>query len=134
LIRSEQPNGGRESSGFPELPMPSQVQRRVPSRTPSNPAYFQGIEAAAPSFGVDSTRADVRNAADIERTITAFAQQPNGGCFRLVANCMGERHFDQFALKVGVLGRPTRLCATLFERTYTSALPVTVGWLGVNNL
>jgi putative tryptophan/tyrosine transport system substrate-binding protein len=34
--------------------------------------------AAAPSFGVHLTRADVRNAAEIERTINEFAQQPNG--------------------------------------------------------
>jgi putative ABC transport system substrate-binding protein len=41
-------------------------------------AYLQGIEAAAPSFGVQLTRLDVRNAAEIERGINAFAQQPNG--------------------------------------------------------
>jgi putative ABC transport system substrate-binding protein len=48
---------------------------------PSNPsglAYLQGVEAAAPSLGVQLTRADVHNAADIERAINAFAQQPNG--------------------------------------------------------
>jgi putative tryptophan/tyrosine transport system substrate-binding protein len=48
---------------------------------PSNPsasAYLQGVEAAAPSFGVQLTRADVRNATDIERAINDFAQQPNG--------------------------------------------------------
>jgi putative ABC transport system substrate-binding protein len=48
---------------------------------PSNPsglAYLQGVEAAAPSLGVQLTRADVHNAADIERAINDFAQQPNG--------------------------------------------------------
>ena len=49
---------------------------------PDNPksqiAYWQGIEAAAPSFGVQLTRTDVRNTAEIERAINAFAQQPNG--------------------------------------------------------
>jgi len=45
---------------------------------PSQAAYFPDIEAAAPVFGVDLTRADVRNAADIERAITEFAQRPNG--------------------------------------------------------
>src|SRR5262249_42695484 len=44
-----------------------------PSQTP----YFQGIEAAAPSFRVQLTHTDVRSAADIERAITDFAQQPN---------------------------------------------------------
>jgi putative tryptophan/tyrosine transport system substrate-binding protein len=41
-------------------------------------AYWQGIEAAAPSFRVQLTRIDVRNAAEIEDAINAFAQQPNG--------------------------------------------------------
>ena len=41
-------------------------------------AYFQGIEAAAPSFGVQLIRAEVHDAAEIERAINDFAQQPNG--------------------------------------------------------
>ena len=45
---------------------------------PSGVAYLQGVETAAPTFGVQLTRADVRNAADIERAISDFAQQPNG--------------------------------------------------------
>ena len=45
---------------------------------PSQGAYLQGVEAAAPTFGVQLTRADVHNAADIERAINDFAQQPNG--------------------------------------------------------
>jgi putative ABC transport system substrate-binding protein len=39
---------------------------------------LQAIEAAARSTGMQVTRADVRNAADIERVINAFAQEPNG--------------------------------------------------------
>ena len=50
----------------------------VDPANPSQTPYLQGIEAAAPSFGVQLTRADVRSAADIERTITDFVQQPNG--------------------------------------------------------
>ena len=49
---------------------------------PDNPSsqllYFRGIEDAAPSLGMHLTRADVRNADDIERVMNAFAQQPNG--------------------------------------------------------
>jgi putative ABC transport system substrate-binding protein len=45
---------------------------------PSQIAYWQAIETAAPSFRVQLTRADVRNPADIKRSIDAFAQQPNG--------------------------------------------------------
>jgi putative tryptophan/tyrosine transport system substrate-binding protein len=44
---------------------------------PSQVAYLQGVEAAAPTFGVQLTRAGVRNATEIERAVTAFAQQPN---------------------------------------------------------
>jgi putative tryptophan/tyrosine transport system substrate-binding protein len=45
---------------------------------PSQIAYWQAIEAAAPTFAVRLTRADVRNAAEIERSIDAFAQEPSG--------------------------------------------------------
>jgi putative ABC transport system substrate-binding protein len=45
---------------------------------PSQIAYWEGIEAAAPSFRVQLTRTDVRDAAEIERAVNAFAQQPNG--------------------------------------------------------
>src|SRR5215472_1227647 len=45
---------------------------------PSQVAYLQGVETSAPTFGVQLTRANVRNAADIERAINDFAEQPNG--------------------------------------------------------
>jgi putative tryptophan/tyrosine transport system substrate-binding protein len=41
-------------------------------------AFVQAIEDAAPSFGIQVTRTEVRNAAEIERAMDAFAQQPNG--------------------------------------------------------
>jgi ABC-type uncharacterized transport system substrate-binding protein len=47
-------------------------------QNPSQAPYLQAIEAAAPHFGVRLTVADVRNAAEIERAIDAFARQPNG--------------------------------------------------------
>jgi putative ABC transport system substrate-binding protein len=56
----------------------SRVTVLVDPANPSQTPYLQGIEAAAPSFGVQLARADVRSAADIERTITDFVQQPNG--------------------------------------------------------
>jgi len=46
--------------------------------SPSQPAYFQAIEAAAASFRVQVTPAAARNAVELERAITEFAQQPNG--------------------------------------------------------
>jgi putative ABC transport system substrate-binding protein len=44
---------------------------------PSQIAFLQGIEAAAPASGVQLVRAGVRNATDIERSIDALAQ-PDG--------------------------------------------------------
>jgi putative tryptophan/tyrosine transport system substrate-binding protein len=44
---------------------------------PSQGAYLQAIETAAPTFGVQVTRAGVRNATEIEGTVIAFAQDPN---------------------------------------------------------
>jgi putative tryptophan/tyrosine transport system substrate-binding protein len=41
---------------------------------PSQIAFLQGIEAAAPASGVQLVRAGVRNATDIERSIDALAQ------------------------------------------------------------
>src|SRR4029077_6469595 len=44
---------------------------------PSQIAFLQGIEAAAPASGVQLVRAGVGNATDIERSIDALAQ-PDG--------------------------------------------------------
>jgi putative ABC transport system substrate-binding protein len=40
---------------------------------------FGAIQTAAPSFGVEVTPVNVRDAGEIERAITAFARTPNGG-------------------------------------------------------
>src|SRR5262249_29184482 len=45
---------------------------------PSQLAFLQGTEAAAPAFGIQLIRASVRDATDIERSIDALAQQPDG--------------------------------------------------------
>jgi putative ABC transport system substrate-binding protein len=46
---------------------------------PSEEATFKAIEAAAPALGVQATALPVRNAADIERGINAFASGLDGG-------------------------------------------------------
>jgi len=49
---------------------------------PTNPAavgQLDAIKSAAPTFGVEVSAFDGRNASDIERAITAFARGPNGG-------------------------------------------------------
>jgi putative ABC transport system substrate-binding protein len=45
----------------------------------AGPALFGVIQAAAPSLGVELRPIDVRDAGEIERAITAFAQGANGG-------------------------------------------------------
>jgi len=45
----------------------------------AGPGMFGVIQAAAPSLGVDLRVADVRDAREIERAITAFAQGSNSG-------------------------------------------------------
>jgi putative ABC transport system substrate-binding protein len=40
---------------------------------------LRAIEAAAPSFGLQVTKASVRSGADIEQAIDQFAREPNGG-------------------------------------------------------
>jgi ABC-type uncharacterized transport system substrate-binding protein len=45
----------------------------------AGPGQFGVIQAAAPSLGVDLRVADVRDAREIERAVTTFAQGSNGG-------------------------------------------------------
>jgi putative ABC transport system substrate-binding protein len=48
----------------------------------AGPAEFAAIQAVAPSLGVELRPPDVRDAGEIKRTITAFAQGANGGLIR----------------------------------------------------
>lgn len=43
------------------------------------PAQFGAIQTTAPSFGVELRPVDTRDANEIERNITVFARDPNGG-------------------------------------------------------
>jgi putative ABC transport system substrate-binding protein len=45
----------------------------------ANVAFLRVVETAATSLGIKVRAAGVRSAADIERTLTAFAREPNGG-------------------------------------------------------
>jgi putative tryptophan/tyrosine transport system substrate-binding protein len=49
----------------------------VPEIAP-NVAFLRVIEAAAPQMGLAVTRAEIRDAADIERVVSAFGQQGGG--------------------------------------------------------
>ena len=48
-------------------------------RIAANVSFFRAAEFASSSLGITVTSAGVTNAADIEREITAFGQEPNGG-------------------------------------------------------
>jgi ABC-type uncharacterized transport system substrate-binding protein len=45
----------------------------------ANVAFIRVAEAASASLGMTETGAGVRDAADIERVLTEFAREPNGG-------------------------------------------------------
>jgi putative tryptophan/tyrosine transport system substrate-binding protein len=58
------------------------VKRAAFLQNPANasgPAQFGAIQAGAPSLGVEVRPISVRDAGEIERAITAFAQSANGG-------------------------------------------------------
>jgi putative ABC transport system substrate-binding protein len=49
------------------------------------------VQAVAPFFGLEVSPIDTRDAGDMERGITAFAQRPNGGLI-VTANVLAGRH------------------------------------------
>ena len=58
------------------------ISRVVVLRDPANPSgtgLFGAILAVAPSFGVEASPVGLHDAAEIERGLTAFAHEPNGG-------------------------------------------------------
>ena len=58
------------------------VTRAAVLRDPAIPAgigQFGAIQAVAPSFGVEVSPINVRDAGEIERAVAAFARGPNGG-------------------------------------------------------
>ena len=54
---------------------------------------FAAIQSVAPSFGVEVSPIDVRDAAEIERAITAFARSSNGGLI-VTASALSVVHRD----------------------------------------
>ena len=55
---------------------------------------FAAIQAVAPSFGVELSPIDVRDAGEIERAVAAFAREPNGGLIVTASGVGGQRHRD----------------------------------------
>ena len=54
---------------------------------------FAAIQAVAPSLGVELSPVDVRDAAEIERAVTAFARSGNGGLI-VTASALATRYRD----------------------------------------
>lgn len=67
----------------------------------ANAGQFALIQSAMPSFGVELTPVDVRDAAEIERALANFAQGPNGGLI-VTASASSVIHRD---LIVGLAAR-----------------------------
>ena len=58
---------------------------------PSGIGQFAIIQSVAPSFGVEVSAINVRDAGEIERAVTAFARSPNGGLI-LTASALAAIH------------------------------------------
>jgi len=98
------------------------VTRAAVVRDPSIAAgigQFAIIQSVAPSVGVDVTPIDVRDTAEIERAVTAFAQSANGG---LIAT----------ASPLSVIHRD--LIITLAARHKLPAIYVTRYWVAAGGL
>jgi putative ABC transport system substrate-binding protein len=74
-LAADDPEGQSRVAAF--LMTRAAVMRDVADATAIG--QFGAVKGAAPSFGVEISAIGVRNAAEIERGITAFAREPNGG-------------------------------------------------------
>jgi putative ABC transport system substrate-binding protein len=77
---------------------------------------FAVIQYVAPSVGVDVRAINLRDAAEIERSVAAFARAPNGGLI-LTAGALSAVHRD---LIISLAAR-FKLPATYQERAYVAA-------------
>ena len=86
---------------------------------PSTPAwsgFFAEVETAAPSLGLIVSAAPIRDAADIEATIDAFAREPNGGLIAFTSQAV-VAHRD----KIIALANQHRLPAVYGFRYFVAA-------------
>jgi putative tryptophan/tyrosine transport system substrate-binding protein len=77
---------------------------------------FAIIQSVAPSVGVDVTPIDLRDAAEIERAVTAFAQSANGGLI-LTASPLSALHRDLII----TLAARYKLPAAYEQRSFVAA-------------
>jgi putative ABC transport system substrate-binding protein len=81
----------------------------------AGPAQFAAIQAVAPSLGVELRPFDVRNAAEIERAIAAFAGSSNGGL--IVTGTAGAMVHRELIV---ALAARHRLPAVYYSRDYVT--------------
>jgi putative tryptophan/tyrosine transport system substrate-binding protein len=84
--------------------------------TPTGPAQFGVIQAAAPSLKVEVNTLNKRDAGDIERAVAAFAQTPHGGLL-VTPSSLAQIHRD---LIVKLAARH-KLPAMYFDRLFVAA-------------
>jgi putative ABC transport system substrate-binding protein len=77
---------------------------------------FGAIQAAAPSFGVEVSPVNVRDASEIERAVTAFAGSRNGGLI-VTASPLATVHRELIV----TLAAQHRLPAVYYERFFVTA-------------
>jgi putative tryptophan/tyrosine transport system substrate-binding protein len=77
--------------------------------------WFDAIEQMAPMMGLTTTRVAVNNPADIERSVAAFAAEPNGGLIAVPPILAGAER--ELLLR---LAREHRLPAIYHTRTYSA--------------
>ncbi len=84
--------------------------------TPSGPAQFGVIQAAAPAFRVEVNPVNMHDASDIERAVADFARSPNGGLI-VPGSGSAERHRD---LIIALAAR-YKLPAVYYERPFIAS-------------
>jgi putative tryptophan/tyrosine transport system substrate-binding protein len=77
---------------------------------------FGALQSVAPSFGVELSPVNVRDAGEIERAVTAFARSPNGGLV-VTASPLAQLHRN---LIIELAAR-RKLCAVYNLRSYVTA-------------
>ena len=82
---------------------------------PQGFGQFGAIQSVAPSFGVELRPLDVRDAAEIERSVTAFARGSNGG---LIVSASGQAILHRNLITA--LAERHRLPAVYFQRFFVA--------------
>jgi putative ABC transport system substrate-binding protein len=86
------------------------------SASPAGTGQLGAIQAVAPSFGVELSPVDVRDAGEIERAVAAFARSGNGGMI-VTGSGLAFIHRDLIV----TLAARHKLPAVYFERLFVAA-------------